>query len=215
MDLFRADTICGARQLAIWQDPNISLMRGLQRPRISLPTRAVHRYMRQGKVNQMTDKTTTTPRDFSELYDRPGYLIRRLHQIHVAMFLEECAEFKLTPVQFAVLTVLSKNGTLDQVSIAKNIGADRNTVADVLRRLERRKLLERPPNTNDKRTKLAKITAEGSSFVEAVQPKMIEAQKRLTAPISREEYDTLNKILQKLLQGTKESSRAPLSYDFE
>ena len=42
----------------------------------------------------------------TDLWQRPGYLIRRLHQIHVAMFIEECAAFNITPVQYAVMTAL-------------------------------------------------------------------------------------------------------------
>ncbi len=107
------------------------------------------------------NKKILKPHDLINLCDRPGYLIRRLHQIHVALFLEECREFNLTPVQFAVLTVLVAGETLDQVTIANLIGADRNTVADVIRRLERRGLLDRPPSVSDKRVKLARITAQG------------------------------------------------------
>ena len=43
----------------------------------------------------------------ARLWDRPGFLIRRLHQIHVALFLEECRGFDVTPVQYAVLTALA------------------------------------------------------------------------------------------------------------
>ena len=60
------------------------------------------------------------------------------------MFLEECEKHNVTPAQFAVLTVLYYQGTLDQVSISSQIGFDRNTVAVVIRRLERRGLITRP-----------------------------------------------------------------------
>lgn len=152
-------------------------------------------------------------RDFSSLWDRPGFLIRRLHQVHVALFLEECAEFNITPLQFAVLTVLHDSETLDQVTIAKQIGADRNTVADVIRRLERRGLLERPVSVADKRAKLARITKQGHSFVEAVQPAMIEAQRRFTKTMSREDYDVLMKLLSNLVQENNDASRAPMHPD--
>ena len=46
-------------------------------------------------------------KNFENLSDRPGHLIRRLHQIHVAMFLNKCSDFNLTPVQFGILTVLA------------------------------------------------------------------------------------------------------------
>ena len=158
-------------------------------------------------------ETTPKRRDFTNLWDRPGFLIRRLHQIHVALFLEECSEFNITPLQFAVLTVLYDRETLDQVTIANQIGADRNTVADVIRRLERRGLLERPVSVADKRAKLARITDEGHLFVEAVQPRMIAAQRRLTKPLEREEYDVLMKLMRNLMQENNEASRAPMRPD--
>ena len=36
----------------------------------------------------------------------PGHLIRRAHQVSVAIFMEETAEFGVTPVQFAILSAL-------------------------------------------------------------------------------------------------------------
>ena len=149
-------------------------------------------------------------RDFTSLWNRPGYLIRRLHQIHVAMFLEACDEFNVTPVQFGVLTVLNNEETLDQVTIANSIGVDRNTAADVIRRLEARGLIERPVSIADKRTKLAKITDEGRDFVASVQPAMIAAQRRFTKPLNREENELLMSLLTKLINENNDASRAPM-----
>ena len=93
------------------------------------------------------------------LWSRPGYLIRRLHQIHLALFLEECKASQLTPVQYGLLTALAIRGDLDQVSLAEEIGLDRTTTAEVLRRLEARKLVSRKPNPDDRRAKRVRITA--------------------------------------------------------
>ena len=147
--------------------------------------------------------------EFEHLADRPGHLIRRLHQIHVALFLEECGSFNLTPVQFGVLTVLTDGKLRDQVTIAARLGVDRNTAADVIRRLATRGLLERPDNPADKRTKLAKITASGQALVKQVQPGMIAAQMRLTSPLSPEEYEQYMALTLKLITANDHSSRAP------
>src|ERR1700722_20277307 len=37
------------------------------------------------------------------VYTAPGYLFRRMQQIAVAIFIEECKAFDLTPVQYAAL----------------------------------------------------------------------------------------------------------------
>ena len=31
-------------------------------------------------------------RPYADLWDRPGYIVRRLHQVHMGLFAEECAE---------------------------------------------------------------------------------------------------------------------------
>lgn len=146
---------------------------------------------------------------FESLTERPGHLIRRLHQIHVALFLEECGKHNLTPVQFGVLTVLADSIVRDQVTIAAMIGVDRNTAADVIKRLAKRRLLERPDNPIDKRTKLAKITSAGQQLVEKVQPRMVTAQARLIDPLNEEEYHQFMALTQKLITANDHSSRAP------
>lgn len=70
------------------------------------------------------------------LWARPGFLVRRLHQIHVAMFFEECKAPNITPVQYAILTVLSVLPGLDQTSLGQEVGLDRTTTMDVVRRLK-------------------------------------------------------------------------------
>ena len=157
----------------------------------------------------------TNPRDFNELWDRPGHLIRRLHQIHVALFLEECEEFNLTPVQFGVLTILYDRAVLDQVTIANQLGVDRNTTADVIRRLERRGLLVRSISLEDKRAKLACIKTEGRELVDAAKPRMIRAQERLVSAIDNDELSAVMEIMGKLVLSNNEGSRTRLKLSSE
>lgn len=123
--------------------------------------------------------------------------------------MEECGKHDLTPVQFGVLTVLLDGEVRDQVTIAALIGVDRNTAAEVIRRLAKRALLERPDDPKDKRTKLAKITQDGKKLVEKVQPGMVKAQVRLIDPLSDDEYALFMELTQKLISANDLSSRAP------
>ncbi|HAG46755.1 MAG TPA: MarR family transcriptional regulator [Gammaproteobacteria bacterium] len=116
----------------------------------------------------------------------------------------------MTPVQFGVLTVLCQQGISDIVSIGRRLGVDRITVANVLRRLERRNLVKRPLNSVDKRRKLAQVTKQGRTLVDAVQPAMIRAQRRFVHPLDSDEQAMLDKLLSKLLLTNNEASRAPL-----
>ncbi|AWO95351.1 winged helix-turn-helix transcriptional regulator [Bradyrhizobium diazoefficiens] len=133
------------------------------------------------------------------LWARPGFLVRRLHQINYALFFEECASFDITPVQYALLTTLSLNPDMDQVSLGKEVGIDRTNVADVLRRLERRGLLERKKGDKDRRAVLAHLTTEGERVTRDMFAAMQRAQNRLLEPLPAEERTAFMATLLRLV----------------
>jgi len=147
------------------------------------------------------------------LWSRPGYLIRRLHQIHVALFLEECKSAQLTPVQYGLLTALSVRQELDQQSLAEELGLDRTTAAEVLSRLETRKLVARKPNPRDRRAKLVRLTARGRAVTSGVFAGMQRAQDRLCAPLSQKERDVFMATLVRLIEANNEYGRGTLRMD--
>jgi DNA-binding MarR family transcriptional regulator len=155
-----------------------------------------------------------SPRDLRlPLWSRPGYLIRRLHQIHCALFLEELKSSGLTPVQYGLLTALSIRGELDQVSLAEEIGLDRTTTAEVLSRLERRKLVTRKANPRDRRAKLARITPRGRTVTAKMFSSMQRAQDRLCAPLTQKERDVFMATLVRLIEVNNEYGRGALRMD--
>src|SRR4051794_37094568 len=89
-----------------------------------------------------------------ELYRRPGFMIRRCHQIAASIFADECREFDLTTTQYGILYVLSRHSGLDQISLARLLGLDRSTTGMVVGRLEERQLLRRAIDPDDKRKRL-------------------------------------------------------------
>jgi len=147
---------------------------------------------------------------YTDLWSRPGFLIRRLHQLHVAVFLEEFGDFDVTPVQYAVLSVLYRGAALDQVSVAADVGIDRNNAADVLRRLERRGFVERVASKADKRAKLTRITDTGRTFVEDAHGAMERAQTRFTDGLGKRDRERLMDLLQKVMLDNNDSGRARL-----
>lgn len=144
------------------------------------------------------------------LWRRPGYLIRRLHQIHYALFFEECAPFGITPVQYGLLTILSTNPDSDQVTLANALGIDRTNVADVLRRLELAGLIERRRNAEDRRMVLARLTPEGEDLVERMHPSMARAQERLLSALDEDEREAFLAMLMRVLEANNRYGRAPL-----
>jgi hypothetical protein len=64
------------------------------------------------------------------LWGRPGFLARRLHQIHVAIFLETFADLGVTPIQWGVMTVVRSQPGLGYGEIASAVGIDPSNASD-------------------------------------------------------------------------------------
>ncbi len=147
------------------------------------------------------------------LWSRPGYLVRRLNQIHYALFFEECRAFNVTPVQYGLLTALFIRGRLDQVSLAEELGIDRTNVAEVLKRLSARGLVRREENPADRRARLASLTAKGQKLTGSMYGAMQRAQDRFLAPLSQGERDAFMALLVRLIEANNEYGRAMMRTD--
>jgi DNA-binding MarR family transcriptional regulator len=142
------------------------------------------------------------------LYARPGFLLRRAHQISAAVFEDECRELALTPAQFGVLTILHAHPGLGQSSLARALGFDKVTVLRVLRGLESRGLLARSPAPGNKRNVSVALTAAGASMLEQAQRPAERAYKRLLAPLEKSRQLQLIELLQQLTGELEDDARA-------
>jgi DNA-binding MarR family transcriptional regulator len=144
------------------------------------------------------------------LGDRPGFLVRRLHQIHIALFLEECARFGITPVQYSVMTALEREGALDQMSLAAEVGIDRANATDVIRRLEGRGVLRRAAGTADSRTKICSLTAAGRRLTGRMRPAVERAHRRTVAALPPRERAAFLASLVRLVESNNDRGRTKL-----
>jgi MarR family transcriptional regulator, lower aerobic nicotinate degradation pathway regulator len=147
--------------------------------------------------------------DAAALEAQPGYLIRRLQQIAVAIFLEETQGHGVTPVQYAALYAALRQPGLDQRSLAATIGFDTSTIGGVIDRLERRGLIERQASPTDRRVRLLHVTPTGAELLQALIPAMLQAQQRMLAPLPEAERAHFMGLLKTAVEGNKGLSRAP------
>ena len=140
-------------------------------------------------------KTRTNP--LRGLEDRPGFLIRRAHQISQALFVEECAGLNITATQFGVLWVLGHGVQLDQISIARLLGFDRSTTAMVVKLLEDRKLVLRSPDPNDRRRYVLRLTKAGEDLRLRALPPVDRVRTRLESVFTLAEAKTFSRLLDK------------------
>ncbi|MBB3973626.1 MarR family winged helix-turn-helix transcriptional regulator [Hansschlegelia beijingensis] len=125
------------------------------------------------------------------LLERPGFLARRLHQIHVSLFAERCAEFRITPLQYSLLSALSELGEADQTRLARAVAIDRTTTTGALKRLEVRGLLRRVTSDRDRRSQACRMTPAGAALLAAMEAAARSAHEATVEPLNPEEQATL------------------------
>lgn len=150
------------------------------------------------------------PKNDRRIYEKPGHLIRRLQQISLALFMEETKEFDITPVQYSAMLAIDNHPGIDQTALCNIIAIDRSTVAEVVTRLERKKLITRALGTKDRRTKLLYITNAGHKLIDDIESAVQTTQKRILEPLTASERTALKRMLKKLVHLNNEHSRAPL-----
>jgi MarR family transcriptional regulator, lower aerobic nicotinate degradation pathway regulator len=143
------------------------------------------------------------------LADRPGFLIRRAHQISQSVFIEECSELDITSTQFGILWVLDRAGEMDQIGIARLLGFDRSTTALVVGLLERRRLVSRTADVTDRRRQLLRLTAAGRDLRKQAQPRVDRVRVRLQEPFTAEEAKTFYRLLKKFTGVLDQTARTP------
>ncbi len=163
----------------------------------------------------MFDPTEALPdldvTDLGTLYKRPGFLMRRAHQISVSIFMDETAATGVTTTQYGLMYILRARPGLDQISLAKLIGLDRSTTGLVLGKLERGGLVVRRASQNDRRRKELALTPEGEALLIALAGPVERAQEKVMTPFTEEERLQFLSLLNKFVTAYNGVVRAPLT----
>lgn len=159
----------------------------------------------------MPRKAAAPPADSvsADLYDQPGHLIRRAHQIANAMF-NETVSSEVTPLQYAILRMVHENPGIDQVTLASLVALDTSTAALTAARLESKGLLARKVAEHNRRQLQLALTKEGADLVRELVDDVHRMREHLLAALDPKEQDVFMKLMRKFVHLHNEQSRAPL-----
>ena len=144
-------------------------------------------------------------------FDRPGFLIRRAHQITLSLFLDHFKDYGISPHQLGALICLLRYGAMKQIALAKLLGLDRSTMALVVGLLERRGLIAANPLPTDRRTKELAITAAGEEVVRGSRALLDTLKAEMMSVFTAAESAEFQRLLKKFNDGFNDRSRVPVS----
>ncbi len=161
------------------------------------------------------DTGTNGRRNLDGLYKRPGFLLRRAHQISVSLFMSESAEIGATTTQYGVLVILRYCEGLDQIGLSKKVGLDRSTTGLVVKKLADDGLVVRVEDPQDRRRKIIVLTAKGERHLESLRGPAARAQEIALSAFTPAEADQFLALLGKFVDRFNDVTRAPIVPDDE
>jgi DNA-binding MarR family transcriptional regulator len=111
-------------------------------------------------------------------------------------------EGDLTPRQYAVLVAVSQNEGVSQTHLVEKTGVDRSTLADIVRRMLKKGLLQRRRTKDDARAYAVKLTEEGWRVLKAADPLARRVDDKILAALPNQQRERflqdLNAIVEAL-----------------
>jgi DNA-binding MarR family transcriptional regulator len=125
----------------------------------------------------------------------PGFLLAQVGAHAAARFAERLQPLGLTPAHAGLLRMIASSSGASQQQIALALGAFPSRMVGLVDELQQRKLVERQPNPQDRRSHSLTLTAEGRRVLEGIGRVAREHQDALLAALSPSERETLSQLL--------------------
>lgn len=145
------------------------------------------------------------------LEDVPSHLLRRAHFKAEEIFARTFSDEGVTPRQKAALVLLYLEPGLNQNALSERLAMDRNTVADMVRRMGASGLIERRPSPADARAYQLYLAAGGVELLNRVMPRDAAVEDQLLTRLPKEYHALFVKCLRLIAEDSSENDRPPTS----
>ena len=124
-----------------------------------------------------------------QLEQSPIHLLHRAGQCAGDVFQSEMRTEDLTPRQYAVLVAVAENEGLSQTNLVDMTGIDRSTLADIIRRMLKKGLVQRRRTKEDARAYAVKLTEEGRRILRSAEPMARRVDDRILQALPAAQRD--------------------------
>lgn len=134
----------------------------------------------------------------------PGQLIQRIARMSNRWLEPRLQEMGLAVAQVPVFGALQQRGPMSQRELAALLHVEQPTMAQLLSRMERDGLIVRKSDPKDGRSSLISITPKALKRSEAARDVLMEGRQISLQGFSKTEVDTLQKLLQRMVDNMEE-----------
>jgi len=130
----------------------------------------------------------------------PLQLLHRAGQCADELFATNVSESEITPRQYTVLRAVQNSQDPSQTRLVDSTGIDRSTLADIVRRLVGKGLLQRKRSRHDARMYVVRLTERGTDALRKAEPAAQSADERILASLSPGEREPFLKALRRIVE---------------
>ena len=139
-----------------------------------------------------------------DLYNVTGFLIHRTDVKLTNYFTKQLKPYHVTPEQWSIICYLDSDKPLTQKELAEAIDRDQTTVVRMIHSLERKGMVSRVLNDQDKRSHKLYLSQKGADIKQQLLVTVQEAHNYVTRGLDHEDVAQLKILLQKLYTNVEE-----------
>ena len=132
--------------------------------------------------------------------DQPAFLLAQLGAHAATLFAERLAPLHLTPPDTGILRLLRMAPGISQQELSARLQIHPSRLVAILDNLEKRTLVERKPNPQDRRLYSLHLTKDGSEILQQIGKVAREHQDALLSTLSSEERAQLTELLHRVAE---------------
>jgi DNA-binding MarR family transcriptional regulator len=136
-------------------------------------------------------------------FDRTDHLMGKLHRSLRRNYDRQLKSFSLTPCQFEVLMTLWSEDGIVLSELGRRVSRDGPTITGVLDRMEKKMLVKRKRDSQDRRVVKVNLTAKGKNMQEQLSSTKKEIFEKITHDLSLREINHLVTLLEKMMKNVE------------
>ena len=122
---------------------------------------------------------------------RVAYLVGRLEKVLRKRISETLLPFKLSVAQYTTLSILRSRSGLSNAQLARRLWVTPQSMNEVISALERAGLIERVPDTANRRILRTALTPTGRATLDACDTDILAMEQEMLTAVPGEDHDHL------------------------
>lgn len=142
------------------------------------------------------------PKESSDVFDDRGrtvpWMARTVHRLYDAQAQKILDRENIAIAYWYYLRVLAERGELNQLELSKRVGIASTTAVPALDNLEKRGLVQRTRDPNDRRKYFVNLQAEGKRLVDEMLPELTDMISASLDGITQRDMRTFWKVMHQI-----------------